>query len=208
MSEVVRLSAEARSGSGKGSSRALRRAGRVPAVLYGERQEPVLLSLADNEIRKEFKTGQFLQHLCELDLDGKVHQALPKEVQVDKVTDFPIHVDFIRVSQGAQVSVEVQVRFEGEAVSPGLKRGGVLNIVRREVELTCPADAIPDEIVIDLSKANIGDSLHISSVRLPQGVTPTITDRDFTIATITPPTVAPAAEEEAEEEAAEPASES
>ena len=210
MAELTSLAAEPREGSGKGASRSLRRAGRVPAVVYGEKAPQEMISLEARELRRVLQSARFFSTLCNLQMNGEAVRVLPREVQLHPVTDEPLHVDFVRVGRGATIAVTVPVVFAHEDVSRGLKRGGVLNIVRRELELLCPADAIPGEIVVDLKDADIGDSLHISQVTLPEGVRPAITDRDFTIATISAPTVirdeeeeAEAAEEAEEEEAAE-----
>jgi large subunit ribosomal protein L25 len=150
------------------------------------------------------QSARFFSTLCNLQVNGEAVRVLPREVQLHPVTDEPLHVDFVRVGRGATITVTVPVVFAHEDVSLGLKRGGVLNIVRRELELVCPADAIPGEIVVDLKDADIGDSLHISQVALPEGVRPAIGDRDFTIATISAPTLIREEEEgEAVEEAAE-----
>lgn len=199
MSDTIQLLAEPREGTGKGPSRALRRADRVPGIVYGEGKEPIKLSVEGRALRKLVDTGVFMSSLCELTLGRQKIRVLAKEVQVHPVTDRPVHVDFTRVSRGSKVTVEVPVQFIGDEESPGLKRGGVLNIVRREIEVECPAESIPEHLTLDLSGADIGDSLHISLVTLPDGVEPTIQDRDFTIASITPPTVAPVDEEETEE---------
>jgi large subunit ribosomal protein L25 len=212
MAETISFEAQARDGAGKGPSRQLRRAGRVPAVIYGERMDQQMISLEARALRRELSNPRFFSTLCSLQLDGEAIRVLPREVQLHPVSDDPLHADFVRVSRGSTIEVEVQVSFINEDVCPGLKRGGVLNIVRREVELRCPADAIPGELVVDLKPFDIGDSIHISHVALPEGVRPTITDRDFTIATISAPTVVreeaveaaeAAAEAEEEEEGAE-----
>jgi large subunit ribosomal protein L25 len=209
MAELTSLAAEPREGVGKGASRSLRRAGRVPAVIYGDEAPQEMISLEARELRRVLQSARFFSTLCNLQVNGGVVRVLPREVQLHPVTDEPLHVDFVRVGRGATIVVTVPVVFAHEDISRGLKRGGVLNIVRRELELLCPADAIPGEIVVDLSDADIGDSLHISQVTLPEGVRPAITDRDFTIATISAPTViseeeeAEAAEEAEEEEARE-----
>jgi large subunit ribosomal protein L25 len=206
MSEVLQIEALPRERVGKGGSRALRREGRVPGVLYGEGADPVLFSVDAAPLRKAFAGGHFMNTLCELAIGGETVRVLPKEVQTDPVKDLPIHVDFLRIGRGARITLTIPVDFVGEDRSPGLKRGGVLNIVRREIEVVCPADAIPEALVLDLSGADIGDSLHFSDVQVPDGVLPTITDRDFTVVSVTPPTVATAAdegEEEAPEEEAE-----
>jgi large subunit ribosomal protein L25 len=184
MAETIELKAAARKGAGKSAARALRREGRVPAIIYGEKQDPEPVSVEYRQLLKHFQTGHFLSHVITLDLDGRKARVLPREVQLDRVRDFPIHVDFLRVGRHAKIDVAVAVRFVNEVASPGLKRGGVLNIVEHEVELSCPPDAIPDFIEVDLSGLEIGDSVHISHIPLPKGVTPTVTDRDFTVATI------------------------
>jgi large subunit ribosomal protein L25 len=199
MVEMVTFAAEIRPLAGKGPARALRRAGRVPAVIYGEHKAQEMVSLEARALRRQLHDPHFFNTLCSLQLDGEVVRVLPRDVQLHPVTDDPLHADFVRVSVGARVTVEVPVVFLHEDICPGLKRGGVLNIVRRDLELSCPADAIPGEIAIDLTPYDIGDSVHISRVALPEGVRPTITDRDFTIATIAAPTVVreAAAEEQA-----------
>jgi large subunit ribosomal protein L25 len=200
MAETITFQAEAREGAGKGPSRQLRRAGRVPAVIYGERKDQQMISLEARALRRELSNPRFFSTLCSLQLDGEPIRVLPREVQLHPVSDDPVHADFVRVSRGTTIHVTVQVAFLNEDISRGLKRGGVLNVVRREIELVCPADAIPEQIEVDLAGADIGDSLHISQVSLPAGVHPAITDRDFTIATIAAPTVV--AEEAAEEQEA------
>jgi large subunit ribosomal protein L25 len=200
MAELTSLAAQPREGVGKGPNRALRRAGRVPAVIYGERQPQELISLEARELRRVLHSARFFSTLCNLQVNGEAIRVLPREVRLHPVTDEPLHVDFVRVGRGARIAVTVPVVFASEDVSRGLKRGGVLNIVRREVELLCPVDAIPGAITVDLKDADIGDSVHISQVFLPEGVRPAIADRDFTIATISAPTII---REEEEAEAAE-----
>jgi large subunit ribosomal protein L25 len=204
MVEMITFTAEVREAAGKGPARALRRSGRVPAVVYGESKDQEMVSLEARALRRQLGNPRFFSTLCVLQVDGATVRVLPRDVQLHPVTDDPLHADFVRVSAGATVEVEIQVAFINEDVSPGLKRGGVLNIVRREIELVCPADAIPSEITVDLKAFDIGDSVHISHIALPEGVRPTITDRDFTVATISAPTVVV---EEAEAEAAEAAAE-
>jgi large subunit ribosomal protein L25 len=202
--QMTTLTAESRAAAGKGPARALRRTGRIPAVVYGAAQAQEMISLEARALRRELHKPRFFSTLYTLEVDGAAVRVLPREVQLHPVTDEPIHADFVRVSAGARVTVELRVTFLNEDTSPGLKKGGVLNVVRREVELSCPADAIPAEITLDLTSADIGDSLHISQIALPEGVHPTITDRDFTIATISAPTVvSEEAEAEVEAEAAE-----
>lgn len=195
MAEMTILMAETRDGGGKGPARALRRAGRVPAVIYGDQKDQQMVSLEARALRRELTNPRFFSTLYSLEVGGKAERVLPREIQQHPVTDHPLHADFIRVARGATVTVTVQVVFLNEETCPGLKRGGVLNVVRREIELVCPADLIPAEITLDLGEADIGDSLHISQATLPEGVVPTITDRDFTIATIASPTLAVEEEE-------------
>lgn len=187
MSEIGTLVAQPRDRVGKGSSRAARRNGLVPAVIYGLGKPPVSITLPFNVVLKELKRGRLTGHLFNLDVNGTVERVIPRDVQVDVVMDFPIHIDFLRLDRNAQVEVDVPVHFLNEEASPGLKRGGVLNIVRHDVPLVCPAESIPEFIEVDLTGLEIGDSVHISAVPLPKGVTPGITDRDFTVATIAAP---------------------
>jgi large subunit ribosomal protein L25 len=203
MAELTSLAAEPREGAGKGAARSLRRAGRVPAVIYGDKAPQEMISLETRQLRRVLQSARFFSTLCNVQVNGEAVRVLPREVQLHPVTDEPLHVDFVRVGRGATITVTVPVVFAHEDVSLGLKRGGVLNIVRRELELLCPADAIPGEIVVDLKDADIGDSLHISQVALPEGVRPAIADRDFTIATISAPTLIREEDGEAVEEAAE-----
>ncbi len=185
--ETYELKAEARERVGKGSARELRRNGFIPAVIYGDKQAPVSIAINTNEVTKRIHAGGFMTTVATIDVDGKKYKVLPKDYQLDPVRDFTMHVDFLRVSGNTQVTVEIPVHFVNEDKSPGLKVGGVLNIVRHEVEVHCPADAIPEFFTVDLSGHKIGDSIHISEVTLPKGVTPVIADRDFTIATIIAP---------------------
>jgi large subunit ribosomal protein L25 len=165
----------------------VRREGLVPGVVYGDKQEPQLVSLGYVDMLQQVQTGRFLSTLVDLEVDGTTVRTIPRDVQFDPVRDFIIHADFLRLGAGARITVEVIVQFRNHEESPGIKRGGVLNVVRHEVELNCPADSIPEEIVVDLTGLDIGDSVHISSISLPEGAVPTITDRDFTIATIASP---------------------
>ena len=199
MSDQLTLSAEARERAGKGASRAIRREGRVPAVIYGEKKDPQPIHVEERELVKLLNTGHFMNSLIEIDLGGTTTRTLPKDVQFHPVTDRPLHVDFLRIGAGASVTIDVPVHFRNEEKSPGLKRGGVLNVVRHELELTCAADNIPEEIVIELDGLEIGDSIHISQVELPEGVLSAIEDRDFTIATVVAPSALKRAESEAEE---------
>jgi large subunit ribosomal protein L25 len=180
------LKAEARERVGKGSSRELRRNGLIPAVIYGDKQAPISIALSTNEVTKRIHAGGFMTTVASIVLNGEKISVLPKDYQLDPVRDFTMHVDFLRVSADSQVTVEVPVHFVNEEKS-GIKIGGVLNIVRHTVEMDCPANDIPEFITVDLDGFQIGDSIHISAVKLPKGATPTITDRDFTIATIVAP---------------------
>ena len=187
MAAATELKAQARDRVGKGAARELRRQGLVPAVIYGDKKPPVTVSITYKDAMKRIYAGGFLSHVITLDVDGEKHTVIPRDYQLDPVKDFAIHVDFLRIGAGSRLNVEVHVHFTNEEASPGLKRGGVLNIVQHTVELSCPADAIPEEITVDLTGKDIGDSIHISAIALPAGVTPTIKDRDFTIATIVAP---------------------
>jgi large subunit ribosomal protein L25 len=181
------LSAETRDRAGKGASRELRRQNRVPAVIYGNKQEPELIHVEEKALIKLLMTGHFSNSVVEIELGGKKQITIPKDVAFHPVSDRPTHVDFLRIVKGAKVDIEVPVAFINEDASPGLKRGGVLNIVRHELELICENDKIPDDIQIDVAGFDIGDSIHISHVKLPKGSESKITDRDFTIATIVAP---------------------
>ena len=187
MSDQLTLSAELRERAGKGASRALRREGRVPAVIYGDNKEPVAIHVEEKALIKLLMTGSFTNSTVELTVGKDTQVTLPKDVAFHPVTDRPIHVDFFRVAKGAKLDVSIPVHFINEEKSPGLKRGGVLNIVRHELELICDAANIPDDIKIDVTGFDVGDSIHISHVTLPAGSESAITDRDFTIATIVAP---------------------
>ncbi len=187
MSDTLTLPAETRERAGKGASRALRREGRVPAVVYGGNEEPLAIHVEEKLLRKQLGTGHFFNSIVEVEVGGKKLRTLPKDVAFHPVNDRPLHADFLRLSKDAKVHVEVPVLFINEEASPGLKRGGVLNIVRHELELVCESDKIPDDIQIDVTGFDLGDSIHISHVKLPAGSVSAITDRDFTIATIVAP---------------------
>jgi large subunit ribosomal protein L25 len=214
MSDTLTLSAETRDRVGKGASRALRREGRVPAVIYGNKQEPLGIHLEERALVKALNTGHFMNSVIMIEgAGGKAIRTLAKDVALDVVTDRPVHIDFLRISEHATVTVSVPVVFADEDASPGLEKGGVLNIVRHELELVCDAAEIPSEITISLDGLDVGASLHISAVTLPKGVESAIEDRDFTIATIVAPSALKseeaeaAAEAEAEGEAEAPAEE-
>ena len=183
MSEQLTLSAETRDRAGKGASRAMRREGRVPAVIYGNKQDPEAIHVNERELMKLLMTGHFMNSVVMI--NGQ--RTLPKDVAFNVVTDRPIHVDFLRIGEHSTVHVNVPIIFADEEASPGIKRGGVLNIVRHELEIVCDAAEIPDDITVSLKGFDVGDSIHISAVTLPKGVTSAITDRDFTIATIVAP---------------------
>lgn len=193
--ESYTLEAEARETVGKGSARQVRRNGRVPAVIYGGKQDPISISLPYKELFMKIHAGGFMTTIATVKVGGKSYQVLPKDYQLDPVKDFPMHVDFLRVTKSTVVTVNVPVHFLNEEKSPGIKRGGVLNVVRYEIEVHCAANAIPDAFEFDLTGLEIGDSIHISAIEMPKGVEPTITDRDFTVATIASPAVLTAEEE-------------
>jgi len=197
MSEQLTLPAEARDRAGKGASRALRRDGRVPAVIYGQKNEPLSIHVEEKLLSKMMSTGHFMNSVIMVDVGGKPTRTLPKAVDFHPVTSRPIHVDFLRISEHTKVHVNVPVRFDNEEASPGLKRGGVLNVVSHELELVCDAAHIPNEIHVALDGLEIGDSIHISNVKLPDGVEPANQDEDFTVATIVAPSAMKAEEEEA-----------
>ncbi|MBT2133683.1 50S ribosomal protein L25/general stress protein Ctc [Croceibacterium sp. LX-88] len=214
MSDALTLPAELRERAGKGASRALRRDGRVPAVIYGGKDEATAIHVEERLLVRQLNTGHFMNSIVMLEVDGKTVRTLPKDVALHPVTDRPLHVDFFRLAKNAKVEVAVPVVFVNEDNSPGLKKGGVLNVVRHELELVCEADKIPSEVQLDVAGLDVGDSIHISNVTLPAGSESAITDRDFTIATIVAPSAlkqseAAAAAEGGEEagEAAEEASE-
>ena len=197
MANAVTLKATARAGAGKGAARAVRREGLVPAVIYGDKQETQLVSLTYRELVPHVNTGRFTATLVDLDVEGKKVRVIPRDIQFEPVRDFIIHVDFLRLGKDARIRVEVPVHFKNHEASPGLKVGGVLNIVRHEIEVFTPADRIPEEFLIDLTGLQIGQSIHISQIQLPEGVKPAIAERDFTIATIATAAII-TAEEEAE----------
>ena len=201
MDEVASIAAEPRVNCGKGPARRLRAAERVPAVIYGGNGEPVTVSVGLREIAREIHRPGFFSRLYDLSVNGEKLRVLPRDVQLDPVTDIPVHVDFLRFQSGQKITVSVPVSFREHEASPGLKRGGVLNVVRHEIELVCQVESIPEGIEFDLTGREIGDSLHISDVTLPEGVTPLVTDRDFTVATVAAPTVRKEEEAAAQAEA-------
>lgn len=205
MSNTYELTASVRNRVGKGAARASRREGKIPAVIYGNKQPPLAIELDHKTIFLKLHGGGFLTTVATIDVNGEKITAIPRDYALDPVTDQPIHVDFLRVTAGSSLQVQIPVQFINEEKSPGLKRGGVLNVVRHDIEATVLANAIPDHIVVDLSGLEINDAIHISSVKLPKGVKPVIADRDFTIATIAAPAGLKSEEgEAAAAEAAEP----
>jgi large subunit ribosomal protein L25 len=188
MRQIQELSVEPRAGTGKGPAYRIRRKGHIPAIVYGGKEEPVNVSVDALTLARHVESGSFLTTPFLLTMDGKKTRVIPRALQLDPVSDRPVHVDFMRLTEGATVRLAIPVRFKGRENSPGIKLGGVLNIVRHEVELICPADNIPDYIEADLSGIDIRDSLHISAFKLPAGVKPVISDRDFTVASIVAPT--------------------
>ena len=187
MSDQLTLSAETRERAGKGASRAMRREGRVPAVIYGNKQEALAIHVEEKALIKALSNGHFMNSVVMIDGVGEAVRTLPKDVQFHPVSDRPLHVDFLRIGEHSAVHVNVPVVFTNEEASPGLKRGAVLNVVRHELELICDAAEIPDQIEISLEGLDVGDTIHIASVTLPQGARSAIEDRDFTIATIVAP---------------------
>ena len=187
MSEIVTLAAEARQRAGKGTARQTRRADRIPAVIYGNKEKPLMISVDNNTFTKLLKKPGFFTHLFDITVDGNSHRVLPRDVQFDPVTDVPLHVDFLRVSGDTKITVHVPVHFINQDKSPGLKRGGTLNIVRHEIELRCDASHIPEHVVVDLEGVDLGASIHFHSITLPTSAVSTVSEHDFTVATIVVP---------------------
>ena len=187
MAATKELKAQAREGVGKGAARELRRQGLVPAVIYGDKKPPVTISIAYKDAMKYIYAGGFLSHVITLDVDGTKHSVIPRDYQLDPVKDFALHVDFLRVGKGTKLNVQVHVNFINEEASPGIKRGGTLNVVHHTLDLTVDADNIPEEITVDLTGLDIGDTVHLSSIKLPAGVTDHSHEEDVTIATIVAP---------------------
>jgi len=184
MSENFELKAQVRERVGKGAARALRREEMIPAVIYGDKKPPIPIAIPFKETFRQLHKGGFLTTLANIEVDGETIQTIPRDFQLDPIRDYLVHVDFLRVGKGSRITVEIPVQIINEEESPGLKRGGVVNYVRYTVEVECPFDNIPDAIVCDVTGLDINDSLHISAVPLPDGVEPTIRDRDFTVVTI------------------------
>ena len=209
MADTIIINGNLRNSTGKGSARAARRAGRIPAIIFGDKKETISIDIEEREYKKIMNQSGIFSRLLDLSVDGKSNLVLTRDIQFHPVSENPLHVDFLRIGKGSNINVSVPVSFVNEELSPGLKTGGVLNTVRFELELMCPADSIPEKIEIDLEGLVVGDSIKISSVNLPDGVSSTITDRDFTIATIAAPTVMSevSTEETAETEETEESSE-
>ena len=202
MASTIELEATARPGTGKGAARQARRDGMVPGVVYGGNEDPQPINIRHNVLLKALKAGKFMQTLIRLDIDGKPQTVICRAVQRDVVKDLPTHADFLRLSERSRVELAIPVHFINHAASPGIKKGGVLTVVRAEVDLKVLASNIPDELVADLTGLDVNDVVRISDIKLPEGATPVITDRDFMIANISAPTVLTAAGEEGEEAAA------
>ena len=196
------LKAIKRDNTSSGSNNKLRSDGLIPAILYGGKEANKNISIEKKDVKNLVHSDTFLSKVLELDIDGKKERVIPRDIAFNVVSEEPIHIDFMRIVSGKKIILEIPVKFINHPDSPGLKRGGVLNIVRRKVELKCPAENIPDEIIIDLTGTDIGTSIKISSVKLPENASPTITDRDFVIATVASPTVMKEPEKPAEDAAA------
>jgi len=190
MSDIATMVAERRERAGKGTARQVRRTGHVPGVVYGGKAEPTLISMDIRTVMRESAREGFMARLYDLDIAGSKERVLPRDVQYDPVTDRPVHVDFLRVTAGTRIRIGIPVHFVDEGESPGIKRGGVVNVVRHEIESYVPVDNIPPYVTVSLKGLDIGDSVHIRAVTLPEGMRPVIQDRDFTIASIAPPTTA------------------
>lgn len=204
MAKVIRIKAENRDRVGKGASRAARRAGKVPAVIYGDNREPRSIQIPLNEILRLLNRGGFMSHTYQIETDGKVSATvLPRDLQLHPVSDMPIHIDFLRLAEGSSVVMNVPVHIIDEDDAPGVTRGGAVTVNRHEIELHVPVDAIPEFIEVSLKGVGLGESVKISNVTLPAGCTPTITDRDFVIAAITAPSGLKSAENAADEDGAE-----
>ena len=195
------IEASIRNTNTKGEVNALRSKGIVPAIVYGGKNQNQKISVPKKVIKLLVDKENFLSNILTLNIEGNSQNVLPREIKFDTITDEPMHVDFLRIVKGAKIALEIPVKFINNEKSPGLKRGGVLNIVRRKVELKCPTENIPDELVVDLENKDIGESFKISSIKLPEGVTPTIQGRDFVVATLAAPTIIKEPEKPAEETA-------
>jgi len=193
------IQATIRNTESRGQVNSLRSSGQVPGIIYGGKSNNEKISLSKKEVKSLIEKDNFLSNVISINLDGKEQKVLPREISFDTISDEPIHIDFLRIIDGAKIILEIPVKFINNELSPGLKRGGVLNIVRRKVELKCPTENIPTELVVDLDGLDIGSSIKISSINLSENVTPTIQGRDFVIATVAAPTVVKEPEKTAEE---------
>jgi large subunit ribosomal protein L25 len=200
MADFANMTATPREPRGKGGARAARREGLVPGIVYGSGEDSMAVAMNAKMISFEYNRGGFFSRLYELEVGDETMRVLPRDVQLHPVTDIPLHVDFLRLTADTRINVDVPVRFINEEESPGIKRGGVLNVVRHTIEFNCRADAIPESVTVDLTGIDIGGSVHISAIDLPDGVAPTITDRDFTVATVAAPTIITEDEETTDED--------
>lgn len=187
MAAIKELKATARPAGGKGAARAERRAGRVPGVIYGDNKPPVIISVEDKELRQRIQAGRFLTTIYNIELDGAKHRVIPRDFQLDPVKDFPLHVDFMRLGEGAKIRVSVPLHILNAETSPGVKRGGTVNIVSHAIDLECSVDSIPQYIEADVGKLDINDSLHLSDVQLPAGARSLAREDDLTLVTVVPP---------------------
>jgi large subunit ribosomal protein L25 len=195
------LSAETRASVGKGNSRSLRREGRIPAIVYGNKLEPLAISLSEKDLNTELRKEGFFNKLCDLELGKEKILVLPQSIALHPVTDRAEHIDFLRVSDTTKVTIEIPVKFENEEECPGIKKGGILNVVRFSIEVSCPASNIPELFIVDLTGLELGDSIRFSNIKdVTEGVIPTITDRDFIIASVVAPAALVSEEVETEED--------
>ena len=198
MAKETNIEAVVRAGSGKSAVKKVMAEGKIPSILYGLNEKPINIAVDKIFIQKELTSGGFLTKIFNLNIEGKKNLAIPRDIQFHPLSDQPIHVDFLRLSEDSKITLDIPTRFINDELSPGLKRGGVLNVNRRTVQLNCPANNIPEELVFDLTGLEIGDTIRISMVNLDDGVQPTITDRDFTVASVAAPTVVKEPEPQAE----------
>ena len=194
------LEVENREKVGKGISRALRREGKIPGIIYGNKENPVSISINENDLKTELRKAGFFNRLCDLKLGNENIRVLPQDIAIHPVTEKTEHIDFLRVSENTRVTIQIPVKFENEEDCPGIKLGGILNVVRYSVEVSCPASKIPEEFIVDLTGLELGDSIHFSSIKIEEDIAPTISDRDFTIASIVAPAALTSEEEKADDE--------
>ena len=194
------LEVKSRESVGKGKSRALRREGRIPGIIYGNKNNPISISISERELKSELRRAGFFNRLCDLKLGEEKIRVLPQEISIHPVSEKTEHIDFLRVSENTKVTIQIPVKFINEDDCPGIKLGGILNVVRYTIEVSCPASKIPEEFIIDLTGLELGDSIHFSSIKLEDEITPTIADRDFTVASIVAPAALTSEEEKTEED--------